>query len=260
MPRRIDLLLISVAAVGSHASAQTKPPTPDELRVRVVAHMHDLAVRPLPLGDTLITWHAGGPVLFHTAVRDRDGVRAGLLRNDRMLGLADVRWSEGAPRSFHATWFTVKAGALDSADIQGRKRDGVLLVTRSAKADTTLLLPSIGWGVADYGMEELLLPAFDSIGTSLPYRLAVLRPYGLKWDTLLVTERTRVVGRGWDVVTYTDSGEQWRLAVADQRHFLWLRRSRYPDDDKRPLDGTDLGATFLRLLPALKPATQPRSP
>jgi hypothetical protein len=249
-----------MALISGQASAQTDVASNEAFRARVAGYMKDIAVRPLPPGDTLLTWHAGGPVLFHTALRDRGGVKAGMLRNDRMIGLADVRWSEGAPRSFHATWFTVKADGVDSTDIQGLRRDSVVQITRPGQADTTLALPSIPWAVADYGMEELLLPAFDSIGTRLPYRLAVLRPYGLKWDTLRVTERTKVSGRGWDVVTYTETDEQWRLAITDDQHFLWLRRSKHPDDEKHPLEGTALGGRFARLLSDLKPATQPSTP
>jgi len=260
MLSRVIRLLIALALMSGQLSAQNDSAAAEVFHARVAAHMKDIAVRSLPPGDTLVTWHADSPVLFHTAVRDPDGVTAGMLRNDRIIGLADVRWSGGAPRSFHATWFTIKTGILDSSDIRGDRRDSLLVVTRSGKPDTTLVLPSISWAVADYGMEELLLPAFDGSGTGSPYRLAVLRPYGLKWDTLLVAERTRVSGRGWDVVTYTESGEQWRLAILDDHHLLWLRRSKYPDDDKRPLEGTTLGDSFRRLLPVLGPATQPSAP
>jgi hypothetical protein len=255
-----QLVVAAILVPGSRVAAQTIVPDADVFRARAAAYMREAAVRPLPLGDTLLTWHAGGPVLFHTAVRDSGGVRAGLLRNDRMLGIADVRWSAGAPSSFRASWFTVKAGVLDSTTITAVVRDRLLMVARTIRPDTTVTLPLTAWAVADYGMEELLLPAFEAIGKNLPYQLAVLRPYALKWDTLVVTERTRVAGRGWDVVTYSSSDEQWRLAIENNQHVLWLRRSRHPDDDKRPMDGTARGASFLRLLPVLKPATEPTAP
>jgi hypothetical protein len=253
-------LLIGVAILSAPASAQNDAAAIVAFHTRVTSYMKEIGIRPLPPGDTLISWHAGGPVLFHTALRDSDHVTAGMLRNDRMIGLADVRWNGGSPRSFHATWLTPKSGTLDSADIRGLRRDNSLVITRAGAKDTTITLPSLPWAVADYGMEELLFPAFDSVGGHLPYRLAVLRPYGLKWDTLVVTARTQVTGRGWDVVTWSESGEEWRLAIADSRHFLWLRRSRFPDDDKRPLEGSALGATFARSLPDLKPATVPTPP
>jgi hypothetical protein len=246
--------------MSTQAGAQVDPTASEAFRARVAAHMHDLAVRSLPPGDTLVTWTARGPVLFHTGARDSGGVRAGLLRNDRMLGLADVRWSAGTPHSFRTTWFTIKADLLDSVVSEGIQRDSGLVIKRSGTRDTTLALPSTAWAIADYGMEELLLPAFDSIGRRLPYRLAVLRPYGLKWDTLTVTERTKVVGRAWDVVSYTENDEQWRLAITPDSHLLWLRRSKHPEDEKRPLEGTALGATFVRLRPALESSTQPLAP
>lgn len=64
------------------------------------------------------------------------------------------------------------------------------------------------------------------------------------------------------VATWTEGEpeEQWRAAVLDGQHLLWLRRSLHPDDEKRPLEQTPLGREFERLHSVLAPATAPRVP
>lgn len=66
------------------------------------------------------------------------------------------------------------------------------------------------WAIADYGMEELLVPAFDQV-TTAPGPLAVFRPYPMKWDTLLV--RADPPTRNWRVVRWTAN----RRAILESR-------------------------------------------
>lgn len=218
---------------------------------------------PLPAGDTLISWNGDRPVLIHTARRDSSGVTAGMLRFDRMEGIANVRWDPRAPTSFDVRWLTPRQGTVDSLTISGVVTSGRLRLTRSGKQDTVILLPELPWAVADYGMEELLLPLFDGPPHTTRQQVAVFRPYGSKWDTLsLVTAAPDSAESSWTMATWIEGEpkEQWRAAVLDGRHLLWLRRSRYPDDEKRPLEQTSLWREFDRLRPVLAPATAPVAP
>ena len=227
-------------------------------RTRVAGFIKSEAARALPVGDTLLTWHDGHPVLFHTASRDTGGVQAGMLRADRMLGIADVRWSGTVPTSFHVSWLTPRSNSLDSVDIRGHVANNSLTISKPGRIESVIQLPNIPWAVADYGMEQLLLPLFAGEPPREPYPVAVLRPYGLKWDTLIVTRQGDVPGQSWTVVTWTDAQhEQWRMAILDRRHLLWLRRSAHPNDETLPLDGTSLGATFANLRRDLELATKP---
>ena len=150
--------------------------------------------------------------------------------------------------------------SLDSLLVTGVAGSGQLRISRSGKPDTALALPTLPWAVADYGMEELLLPLFDGSPRTTAQRVAVLRPLSLKWDTLSMT--TAAPAPTWIVATWTEGEpkEEWRAAVLDGRHLLWVRRSQFPDNEKRPLEQTPLGREFDRLRPVLVSATTPIVP
>ncbi|HET7552794.1 MAG TPA: hypothetical protein VFK04_15985 [Gemmatimonadaceae bacterium] len=240
----------------------TPAPSSDSLHSHVVTVLGSVALTPLPAGDTLISWNGGRPVLIHTGHRDSAGVSAGMLRFDRMEGIANVRWDahSHSPTSFDVRWLTPKQNAVDSLIISGVATSDQLQLTRSGMEDTSLVLPELPWAVADYGMEELLLPLFDGPPHATAQKVAVFRPFGLKWDTLSLV--TSAPDSTWMVATWTEGEpeEQWRAAVLDGRHLLWLRRSLHPDDEKRPLEQTPLGREFERLHSVLAPATVPRAP
>ena len=89
-------------------------------------------------------------------------------------------------------------------------------------------------------MDQLLLPAFDELPPTKPVRLAVFRPYGTKWDTLIVTGDERQ--KDWRIVRWTDAkGERWTLSLTRDGHMLWLRRSEHSDDEEHALEGSSLG-------------------
>jgi hypothetical protein len=262
-PRRLAAALSTVCLVLAVASCtDTRTPDADEIHSRVVEVLRLAATTPLPAGDTLLSWNGGRPVLIHTGRRDSAGVAAGMLRFDRMEGVADVRWDRHShsPTSFEVRWITPKKGIVDSTTISGVASDGLLEVTRTGEPDTAFVLPESRWAVADYGMEELLLPLFDGPPQTTEQHVVVFRPYGLKWDTLSLS--TATPDSAWLVATWTEGEppEQWRAAVLGGRHLLWLRRSSHPDDEKRPLEQTPLRKESDRLRPALAPATTPVAP
>jgi hypothetical protein len=239
------------------------PPNADSFHSHVVEVLRSTAVIPLPAGDTLVSWAGDRPVLVHTGRRDSASVTAGMLRFDRMEGIATVQWGARSPTSFEVRWLTPRESLVDSVVITGAVMSGELHVTRSGKPDTTFSLPELPWAVADYGMEELLLPLFDGPPRTVEQKVAVFRPFGSKWDTLsILPGASRAPASDWIVATWTegDPREQWRAAVLGGRHLLWLRRSSHPDEEKRPLEQTPLGREFDRLRPALASATVPITP
>lgn len=249
-------------AVTIASCTGTRAPDADAIHSRVVAVLRLAATTPLPAGDTLLSWNGGRPVLIHTVRRDSGGVIAGMLRFDKMEGIADVRWDSHtqSPTSFDVRWTTPKQGAVETVSVSGIAANGVLRITRSGKPDTTFALPESRWAVADYGMEELLLPLFDGPPRTTEERVAVFRPYGSKWDTLSLS--TAAPESTWMVATWVEGEppEQWRAAVLDGRHLLWVRRSSNPGDEKRPVERTPLWNEFVRLRPAMLSPTTPGAP
>lgn len=212
----------------------------------------------LPTGDTLVSWNGDHPVLFHTGARDSLGVRAGLLRADRMLGSADVRWARGTPESFVVRWLTPRSISIDSLVIRGSVDARGLHISRSHSRDTVLAVPARSWAVADYGMEELLLPVFEAITGNTVTSIAVFRPYGQKWDTLRVSAGP--AGNGWRVIRWSEKdGTNW-TAVLEGSHLLWVRRSDHPDNETVALEGTAIRAILDRIRAQVEPASMPTRP
>jgi hypothetical protein len=112
--------------------------------------------------------------------------------------------------------------------------------------DTTLQAPSLPWAVADYGMEDQLLPLIQAAGVDARrVRLAIYRPYPSKWDTITIACRRT---QGAMLATETEP---------DREHFFWtitadgalvrLTRDRHRDFERRPLDMSERVADYLRL-------------
>src|SRR5262249_45343525 len=213
------LLTLGMQARGQQLS-------PADIHNRVLEFIAARSPQVLPVGDTLVSWNAGRPVLFHTGSRDSGGVRAGMLRADRMYGSADVRWTADAPRSFVVQWLTPGSAGVDSLIVRGVVEPTGLRISRLHARDTVLAVPTGLWAIADYGMEELLLPAFDR-ASNAPAALAVFRPYGLKWDTLQISAGP--ASKDWRVIRWFEKDSSLWAAVLQGSHLLWVRRSDHPD-------------------------------
>lgn len=183
----------------------------------------------LPPGDTSVTW-THEPILYHTSNRTATEVTAGLLRNDFMSGSGTVIWADQAPISFTVTW--TKPGT-PLFRLNARVAEKVIRITGSR--DTALAIPASHWAVADYGMDDLLLPAFDNLSSDT-ITVSVLRPYSLKWDQLRLTRNNG--NPNFTIVTMlgSDDSKQW-IVVKGKDHILWMRRSDQPAE-RRPLEGT----------------------
>jgi hypothetical protein len=90
-------------------------------------------------------------------------------------------------------------------------------------------------------MEDLLLPAFDHLSPGSWHTLVILRPYGLKWDTVSVSAEQNGSFR---TVTLVDkkNAKEW-LILKDSTHVLWIRHSDQ-EAERRPLEGTSLSLEF----------------
>ncbi len=219
--------------------------TPQELHDRIVAVYSTRAHRPLPAGDTSVSWY-GNPVLFHTVRRGNGEVATGMLRADSLLGTALVTWRHDRPASGEVRWTHG-----DSIEVDVRLLiDGDTLRV-NGREPRSWLVPKIPWAIADYGMEDLAVPLLKSLdfkGTAA-VTIAAYRPYGATWDTLQVTEHS--VGDG---VLYelrsSDSKRDWWLV---SRNGALVRLTREGQEfERRPLEQTALFDEYRRLRALLK--------
>jgi hypothetical protein len=141
--------------------------------------------RPLPAGDTSNTLDKG--LLFvHTVHRIADTIEAGFGRNGGLVGTARVVFNKASPMSYRATW----TDGFGSPQIERVERSGTLLIVSHHGVDTALALPASAWGIADYAMQELLVPVILSLpNDGASHRIAIYRPYAAHWDSGAVVIR-----------------------------------------------------------------------
>ena len=235
--------LLGAFTLPTGVGCQASPRDPVAFHERVSALLAAPSAVAMPSGDTLLTWRADGPILFHTAAYSGDTVRAGMRRNDPLAGAAEVIWSGGSPTSFRVSW----SGQGPPFQLNGSVSEERLRLTGAR--DTTVVLPDVPWAVADFGMDDLLLPLLKVIPSGVPTRIAVFRPYAATWETLSaeVAVRSR-----FKVLTLTDNKGARTALAADEgaNSFVWVR-SADASGERRPLEGTARFADFERARGAL---------
>jgi hypothetical protein len=236
------ITILAVALPQQAARAQAEPADVSDFHARVARFMATAVGTALPPGDTLLTW-SPNPTLFHIVGGHVDSVRSALLRADRMLGLAQSRWASGVLTDFETRW---TRGDSTLVALQGHREATGLRITGTR--DTTLGLPALPWAVADYGMEEHLVPVLHSLAPAPTSRsIAVLRPYLLKWDTVSVTLEHRA---GALIAVIAAGKARETLVVPADMRLLWAKRSDVVSE-LRPLEGTARYSEFVRLREAL---------
>jgi hypothetical protein len=140
-----------------------------------------LLMRPLPGNDTAVTVSDGGTVLLHTVLRNGENIDAGMGRNDGLVGTARARFAAGVMQSYEAVWTDTSATPREMAitlagdSLRIRDPDG---------GDSVVSIPSGWWGIADYAMNEFLVPTLLAHAPDgRDARFAVYRPYARHWDT-----------------------------------------------------------------------------
>jgi hypothetical protein len=150
-------------------------------------------------------------------------------------------WQDGRQRDVRVRW-TKRTATL--MELRVRVQAGAIRVTGAR--DTVLPVPALPWAVADYGMDDQLLPLIAAAGSDTHgARLAIYRPYQSRWDTISVACR-----RSQQATLVTE-------AAPDGEHFFWtittdgalvkLTRGRNPGFERRPLEMTRRAADYARL-------------
>lgn len=200
--------------------------------------------------DTAVTW-SPAPILYHTSLVREDRAIATMCRNDGMTGTAEAHWEHGRQRDVSVRWTLGDSVLLDAVF----KVEGQLIVARGGR-EWTRPVPTYGWAIADYGIEDQLIPLLRDVRTGTD-TLVLYRPFPDKWDTLAVT----VVRRGGGVLaTLSDSAESYWLVISSNGNILQITRSKFGDFERRPLELTSRAAEyaeFRRPLPVVPDRSKP---
>jgi hypothetical protein len=202
-----------------------------------------------PAADTFVTW-GPRPVLFHTVSRRGDQIETAMIRADGLVGAAEVTYSANALARAHVSW---QQGAAMMRDVELRVTGDTLIVEDLVRRAYSL--PNSPWLVADYGMDDLLIPTFEALVPDQRTTIHVYRPYAATWDT--IAARLRVDGaRGREVEVQEAPDDVWTFVLAADGAILQILRTKYPDFERRPLEQS---ARISEYLKRRRPATRPRS-
>jgi hypothetical protein len=218
-------LIISGPLVGQ--AAQLDPSKQDAFHQHV-ANLLAGVRPPAPAGDTAVSWTERGPILYFTARIAGDTVWSSMAREDGLVGSAKGTWSGSDLSSFHVVW---AKGDSVVADLSGHV-EGSRLILHGSR-DTSLAVPTLRWAVADYGLEDQLVPLWQQIGGAEEHIL-VLRPYPFKWDTVTVSAQR---SGSYFIVSARHGAKVRETYLLDPRGLLLLRRSDVVME-RRPLEGT----------------------
>ncbi len=236
-------LLAACCTAGSPLAAQR--PSPGKLHELVVTEMAR-AGRLEAAADTFVSWTERGPVLYHLVTRWGDGIKVAMQRNDQLTGTATVRFASGGVRGASVQWSDKgKVLRAVSVDVRG---DSVVV------SDTVRLAfprPDGAWAVADYGMDDLLVEAVRTLEPGREHLVRVYRPFGARWDSLTVRLDRRDGGLIIDAAAAPDDTS--RFVVADDGTVVQELRSKYPANERRPLEETRAYAIYLRMRLPAKP-------
>jgi hypothetical protein len=224
--------------------AQGSDLPPQEVHDRIVAILSRNARRPIPPGDTLVTW-SPIPNLYTTVARSAGAVASSLVRVDSMVGTAYSQWAGGRQSHVSIHW-TQGDSTLIRLEISVDSAHLTLTGSRSILLD----VPTLPWAIADYGMEDQVLPLYEGLPASST--VALYRPYPAKWDTLSV--KIKRLAEGTVIrVTHRD-GEEFQWIVSPNGVLIRLTRSKYPNFERRPLEQTERMQDYRLLRGLAEPA------
>jgi hypothetical protein len=202
----------------------------------VVSLIHRMSSRALTPGDTFLTWNPGPGGLIHTVAMDRAGTESSLLRGDGMIGTANIHWQGGRPSEFEVEWTSrdsITGKPIRAVESHGHAVGDMLHVSGTKPLDTSL--PKGFWAVADFGMEEALIPLTAMLPRTGASRVAVFRPWHGRWDTISVAVHDTAGLRLADV--WSDQKTHELMVVTGRGELLCIVRFDQPGE-RRPLEGS----------------------
>ena len=244
-------LILILAGSPATLAAQVSAEAIRQFHQQATALIATMASRPLTPGDTMLTWNPRPGGLIHTVRLASDRAQTSLLRGDGMIGTTETTWKDGHLRTFHAEWTT--RDSVTKRAIPDVNADGAVvgndLVVRGTKPGR-YRLPTTLWGVADFGMEDQLIPLLWKVRNDSTVHVAVYRPWHGRWDTVTAVLRDTLAYR---IVEWREGSKTHETTVVERNDMSVLWAWRHDQvDERRPLEGTRLYAHYLEAAPLLR--------
>ena len=234
----------TIAAAVIVVACRSQAPEPETRAQYVHDHIAAIiarsATRSIAVGDTFVGWWPN-PVLYTTVHRSGDTVESSLVRVDSLVGTARSIWSHGRQKKVSVLW-TQRDSTLLQFDLT---TDNETLHIASSK-DTILPAPAIPWAIADYGMDDQLLPLIQELARQADaQRIAIFHPFANKWDTVTVTRRHAEQALVVDIANGPGDTDHW--IITHDGVLVRITRDKYPNLERRPLELTARMSDYLKL-------------
>lgn len=247
MRSRLLALLWIAASLGNDSivwGQEARAMSEGEIHDLIVQHFSALSSRELPAGDTFVSWTTS-PILFHTLQRDSNLVTTGMVRNDGMVGTETVAWADSQIASASILWTMGDSVLVDmTIEIDG---DSIVFHGTTEGAYSR---PALPWAIADYGMEDQVIPLLKMLPQGQESLITVFRPFAAKWDTLQIAGEPLADGRLYSILDEEGNRDSW--LVGRSGHLLEMGREGQ-EFTRLPLPGSSLMAKYRKLEESVVP-------
>ena len=234
----------------------------------IAAPLARLLARALPGRDTTFTFgtrdgKVTGVIFVQTERFDSARVESGIARAYGMVGTVQATYDRGRPRSYEATWTDSAARPVNHRlTVQGDRlvihEDLALDTLPKPATDTTIAVPSGPWMIAEYAMDELLVPIARTLPhDTLLHRVMIFRPTPRHWDTVRVRVRALAETPNAALVLSEFSGTEnpTVMIIAPDGTLLYLEDRRDEGWRRVPTRNSHRYAELQAILEALKRTT-----
>jgi len=221
------------------AGAQAPTDRAQYVHDRVVEYIKQSANRPIAVGDTFVGWWPN-PVLYNTVRRTADTIESSLVRLDTTVGTAVAVWNNGRQVQVNVTWTH-----RDSTSLRLQVTTSGGVITFRGTVDTSFSATNMPWAVADYGMDDQLVPLILGLPFGVSREVTVFRPFPRKWDAMTVSVRRTNDAILADLANGPGDTDHWIITLDGA--LVRVTRDKYPNLERRPLEQTPRMADYLRL-------------
>lgn len=177
---------------------------------------------------------------------DQVHIESAFARADGMIGTVRASYRRGQARDYDAVWTDSTARPVHHRlTVQGHSiavhEDLSLDTLVRPTIDTTIAVPDSAWAIAEYAMDELLVPVTRTLPRDTIRNVVVFRPTPRRWDTVRVRLKDLTVNGRHALVVYVFSEREPKptvLIVSQDGTLLYAEDTRVSGSRRLPQEGS----------------------
>jgi hypothetical protein len=188
-------------------------------------------------------------------------VESGFARADGMIATVRAAYRDGQARAYDAIWTDSTARPVHHRfAIQGHSivlhEDLSLDTLTRPTIDTTIAAPAGSWAIAEYAMDELLVPVARTLARdTILHTVSVFRPTPRRWDTVRMRVKAVTSDRRPALVVYsfsTGASKPTVLIISQDGTLLYTEDARAHGSRRLPQQGSSRYAELEAIIKLLR--------